>query len=329
MQKSKADNGGVWEKGTGGDTPGYRGLQNNLILLGVFFSILYWILQSLIKAYILYEGTLASQIFTGDVNELWLRSLVVFILMIFTTYVQHLFRKMRKAEEELAQTREEFVTILTHDLKAPLSSMLGYAQLIGDPRGGELTAQKQGFVREIMVSGDIMLHMINNIVNASKLKSGQIEYNLEDFSMDELIDELRHTFEPLGEMKKIILEFSCPQGTQVRGDRSKVRQIFYNLISNAFRYTPRQGRIHLHAVPNGSRVDIEVGDTGKGIPPSEQDKIFRKFDQVKGERQGTGLGLYIVKSFLQGHGSDIRIDSAPEKGTRFFFALPAGTPLQG
>lgn len=265
------------EKETKEIDPAYKGIQNHLILLRKGFSILYWLLQSMVKAYIFYDGTLISQIFTSDVNELWMRSLVVFILFIFTSYMQHLFRKLHAIEEELQKSREEFVTILTHDLKTPPSSILGYTQLIADPRRGELSPERT-------------------------------QAHLRAYEPD----------------KKITLDFKCPSEMIIKGDRTKVRQIFYNLISNAFRYTPKEGHIHIRATLNGNQAAIEVGDTGKGILESEQEKIFRKFEQVKGERHGTGLGLYIVKNFLSGHGSHIRVESSPGKGTKFFFALSTG-----
>lgn len=300
---------------------GHSGIKNHLILLGVFFSILYWILQSLVKSGIFYEGTFWGQLFTRDTNELWLRCLVVFILIMFTTFVQYIFRRLEIAEKALQKSREEFVTMLTHDLKTPLTAMLNNAQLIADRRCGEIPEEKMRFAKEISESGAIMLHMINNMMNASRISSGQMEYSFESFSLEELLNELRRTFESQVRTSGISLELTCSPGVSVNGDRSKLRQVFYNLLSNAFRYTPKGGRIYVNALEDGKCVNIVVGDTGRGIPASEQGKIFRKFGQVTGERQGTGLGLYIVQSFLKGHGSEISLKSAEGQGTQFSFSL--------
>jgi len=128
---------------------------------------------------------------------------------------------------------------------------------------------------------------------------------------------------------QVSLDFSCPRGTWVKADREKIREIFYNLISNALRFTPRDGTIAITATPQKDKVDISVSDTGRGIPEAEQHKVFKKFTQIKGERKGTGIGLYIVKSIVEAHNSAIKFKSTPGEGTTFFFSLEKGTPPEG
>jgi len=301
--------------------------RHHLILLGVLFGLIYWFLESAIRAWIFYDNPFFEEVLTRDPYEIWMRCLVVFMLVIFAAYVQHILNRLRETEHQLKKAREEFVAILTHDLKSPLSSIMAYAQLVADPRAGEISEKKRDFVQIIQKSGEIMLSMINNIVSASKLEDGLMDYHREDFSLSELFNELERTFLPLAESGSLTLELSCPPEVYVNGDRGKLRQVFYNLISNALRYTPEGGRIYASAVQNGERISLEVGDTGRGIPENMQKAVFSKFVQEKSERMGSGLGLYIVKSFLEGHGSDISIDSTPGKGTRFLFSLKKGDRL--
>jgi len=301
-----------------------KGPEHHLILLGILFGLLYWFLESAIRAYVFYDNTFIEEVLTRDPYEIWMRCLVVFILVIFAAYVQHILKKLNETELKLKKAREEFVAILTHDLKSPLSSIMAYSQLVADLRHGEISVKKQEFMQIIQRSCEIMLLMINNIVSASKLEEGRMDYNHEDFSLSELFTELTNTFIPLAEAGSISLELSCPPDVYAKGDRTKLRQVFYNLISNALRYTPDGGRIYAAAFPQEARISIEVSDTGRGIPENMLKAVFQKFVQAKGDRIGSGLGLYIVKSFLEGHGSGITVESSPDNGTRFLFTIPAG-----
>lgn len=227
----------------------------------------------------------------------------------------------REAEKKLKKLREEFLAILTHDMKGPLSSMSGYLELIAKPQFGSISERKINFVKMIRSSMSALLLMINNIVHSSAIENGQMSYVMEDFSLDTMIKELMMSFDALSMISTITMDFCCPEGTLVHGDKEKIRGVFFNLISNAFRYTPSGGTISIKVSHENNHAMVYVSDTGSGIAESEHEKIFKKFARIKGESRGTGLGLYIVKSILQEHGSDIRFESAPEKGTTFIFSL--------
>ncbi|MDQ7824523.1 MAG: ATP-binding protein [Candidatus Eremiobacteraeota bacterium] len=228
------------------------------------------------------------------------------------------------AEDELAKAREEFISTLTHDMKSPLTSIMGFLQLIADRRFGEISQRKLDFVQTIRNMCEVLLSMINNIVNASRLQAGEMSYHMEDFSLKGLLGELEETFHSLAVIGNVTLDFRCSGELWLHGDRARIREVFYNLISNALRYTPSAGTIIVNAAGDKGRVNITLSDTGCGIPQAEQGKLFQKFSQVKGERQGTGLGLFIVKNILAGHGSTIKLESTPGKGTAYFFSLPEG-----
>jgi PAS domain S-box-containing protein len=229
---------------------------------------------------------------------------------------------------ELNRMKEDFVAAITHDLKSPIASIMGFAELIANPKLGEISPDKLKYVAMIRQSGKMLVALIGNIVDSSRIEAGQMQYTCESFMLETFYRELRETFMPLAMEKDISLAFTCPEDTWIYGDRGKLLQVFHNLVSNALRYTPQKGTIAIGASRENGQVSFEVRDTGKGIPPEEQGKLFKKFTQVKGERRGTGLGLFIVKSILQGHGSEIRMESEPGKGTHFFFHLKEGTRVE-
>jgi PAS domain S-box-containing protein len=233
----------------------------------------------------------------------------------------------KRMEAELSRTRQEFIAMLTHDLKNPLSSIMGFSDLLERSVTGALPGDNLAYIGMIRHSGDIMLNLINNIVSSAKIDSGKMIFNFENFDLAGLFEDLKKIFSPLFQQRKITFTSQCPEETVVNGDRVKLRQVFDNLLMNAFRFTPQDGSIGLVATPENDRVNIEVFDTGKGIAPEEQGMLFRKFAQVKGEKKGTGLGLYIVKYILNEHGATVTLQSEPGKGTHFFFSLPGPREL--
>lgn len=229
-------------------------------------------------------------------------------------------------ELEVAQMKQEFVATITHDLKSPLSAMMGFAELLSDPRFGEISPKKLDYVRMIKQSGNMLLSLILNIVNVYKIEAKQMNYTFENVNLNEYLNELNESFHPLALSNNISLDFSCPENSIAVMDKDKMQQVFHNLLSNAFRYTPPEGKITIRAENEDEHLRFTISDTGKGIPQPEQVKLFQKFAQVKGERRGTGLGLYIVKNILEGHGFSITLESEVGKGTSFFFRLKKGKP---
>ncbi|MGV8122004.1 MAG: ATP-binding protein [Candidatus Xenobiia bacterium LiM19] len=227
-------------------------------------------------------------------------------------------------EEALTKAREEYLSTLTHDMKNPLTSILSSLRLIADPRLGEISEKKKGFVDMTRSSCETLLTMINNIINVSRLDVGEIQCVFSDTRLSELLEEVRNIFEPMALLASITLNIECPEHIYVTVDREKIQEVLHNLIGNAVRYTPKEGFITIRAVNNDKNITISVSDTGNGIPEEYHETIFRKYCQVKGEQRGSGLGLYIVKKFLDLHGSDIELKSTPGKGTEFIFNLKKG-----
>lgn len=223
--------------------------------------------------------------------------------------------------------KDEYILRITHDLKGPLISMMGYNDLLFMPNYGEISQQKLNFANNIRQSGKMLLGMINNIVDAAKIKEGLFRFTYENFSLNILFDELNTTFGAMAIKSQITLEFTCDDNTWVYADRNRIRRVFHNLLYNSFRYTNKNGSITIIATDAGKIINIQVKDTGKGIPAYIKDNIFERYTQATGERKGSGLGLYIVKKFIEGHNSEIQLKSDNVNGTTFTFHLPKGKPI--
>lgn len=231
----------------------------------------------------------------------------------------------RTKQKELELLKEEFIATMTHDLKTPLISIMGFVKLLFEDEFGAISPKKIEFANRIKNSSEILLGIINNIIDVTRIDAGKIKYDFEDFDLGDLFEGIKETFELLADDGKITLLMDGCKDIWVNADRQRIRQVFHNLISNALRYTPKGGKISVSVTDKGDRIAVELSDTGIGIPETEHGKLFRKFARIISERCGTGLGLYNVKNFLKGHGSDITFESSPGKGTRFFFELAKGS----
>ncbi|MDQ7823956.1 MAG: ATP-binding protein [Candidatus Eremiobacteraeota bacterium] len=236
------------------------------------------------------------------------------------------FRDVSK-KWEIEKMKEDFLAMVTHDLKSPLAAIVGYTNLLLHPRAKFSQDEQRDFLNSILGSVKILQFLIDNILESARLESGRIVYLFEDFELCALMREIEVMFTPLVNSKKLrlIMEGST---LWVSGDREKLREVLNNLISNAIKFTPEGGSIQVRFSEEEGRTVVNVADTGKGIPPQELPKIFQKFQQVKGEKRGTGLGLYIVKKILEDHGQTIEVKSTHGKGTEFTFTLKTGSPKE-
>jgi signal transduction histidine kinase len=228
--------------------------------------------------------------------------------------------------------REEFLAMLTHDLKNPLLAISRSIELVERSASEESSASYLKLFRYIHQAEEVMMSLIKDVIESHRLEAGKADFAPRNFLLRDLTDELRVIFEPQALSFGISINFMIPDEVRVRADYYMIRRVFSNLISNALRHTPEGGSITTEATPACDHVKIRITDTGAGIPECEQRRIFDKFATVKGSLHGsgsTGIGLYLVKSFLQVHGSKIIVESAPEKGTSFFFELPPGTTEAG
>ena len=234
---------------------------------------------------------------------------------------------LRNREVERAnRLKSEFLASMSHELRTPLNTILGFSELLAEESAGSLNEKQKRFVAHVQRDAHHLLELINDILDLSKIEAGRLELQLESFSMAVAAAEVLTSVRPLAATKGITLDSDLDTALVLQADRRRFKEILYNLLSNALKFTPQDGRVWVESLLDGDTVRILVGDTGIGISPEDQKAIFESFRQVspttKGVREGTGLGLAITRRLLEHHGGKIWVESQPGNGTRFYFTLP-------
>ncbi len=233
-----------------------------------------------------------------------------------------------KLEAEAAsRTRSEFLTNMSHELRTPLNSIIGFSDILLEKVFGELNERQLKYVNNISISGKHLLGLINDILDLSKVGAGKMELHYSEFSIGSVFDEVKSTVSSLAQVKNLEMEFKMdPDFGDIKADRSLLIQILYNLVSNAIKFTPEGGKVSVYCKKNGNRAIFSVTDTGIGISSEDQRYLFEPFKQIDSgmNRQygGTGLGLALVKQFVDLHKGRVWFTSVQGKGSSFIFELP-------
>ncbi|HEV8335979.1 MAG TPA: ATP-binding protein [Candidatus Polarisedimenticolia bacterium] len=247
-----------------------------------------------------------------------------------TQELEILNQKLKESNTELLRAnnlKSEFLANMSHELRTPLNAVIGFSELLLDPGYGDLNQDQREYVADILSSGRHLLELINDILDLSKIEAGKMRLALDEFDLSLAAEEALMTLRVDADRKQIALEARLdPAVPSVRADRGKFKQILTNLLSNAVKFTPAGGRVSLSTAREGSALRVSVEDTGIGIRPEDQARIFAAFIQVDGsyarKYQGTGLGLTLVKRFVEMHGGEIVVTSEVGKGSTFTFRLP-------
>ena len=234
--------------------------------------------------------------------------------------------------QELDRMKSDFVSNVSHELRTPLTAIKGAADLMLRRVTGPLTEKQVHYLTRVKSNTQHLTGLINDLLDLSKIESGRIEVKSSPVSLSNLVHEVVDALRPVAAEKVIELESAVPRKPiLVLADRDKINQILMNLIGNAIKFTPVQGRVTVSTLTIGDEnVQVSVSDTGPGVPPDETNKIFAKFYQVAelngANPKGTGLGLAIAKALVELHGGQIWVDSEPSRGSTFCFTLPLSTP---
>jgi len=232
---------------------------------------------------------------------------------------------------EANRLKSEFLANVTHELRTPLTSIIGFAELLRESESVEQDARTTRYLEHILISGRILLEIINDLLDLGKIEAGKVELHMESIRIEEVCATLMEFVRPQVDKSKLHITLEVEENLPiVITDRGKVRQILFNLLSNAVKFTPEQGLIMLVVSRDGeSRVRLSVTDTGPGISEEDQPIIFEKFSQVDQsvtrEHAGTGLGLAIAKELTHILGGDIGVVSRPGEGATFWVSLPLVT----
>jgi PAS domain S-box-containing protein len=226
--------------------------------------------------------------------------------------------------KEIDRMKNDFVNTISHDIRSPLTAVLGYTELI--ERVGPLNDQQRIFLGRIRTSVENITALVNDLLDLNRLEAG-FDTRRERVHLDALLSYSLDLLRPLIDQKGLQLEVKIASPLPaLRGNPLRLRQMLENLIGNAIKYTPSGGRIEISLYPQDSQIVFKISDTGPGIPPEEQSRIFEKFyraSNVTAESSGFGLGLAIVKSIVENHQGRVWVESALGKGTTFYVVLPA------
>jgi signal transduction histidine kinase len=241
-----------------------------------------------------------------------------------------LFREIEEKSRQIEAAnrhKSEFLANMSHELRTPLNAIIGFSEVLGERMFGELNEKQAEYTDDILSSGRHLLSLINEILDLSKVEAGRMELELATFDLPLAIDNARTFVRERATKHGINLDVTVDErlGDFV-GDERKIKQILLNLLSNAVKFTPEGGRIGINAKKVDGSVEISVSDTGIGISPEDQSKIFEEFRQVGSDyahkTEGTGLGLTLAKKFVELHGGRIWVESEVGKGSTFSFTLP-------
>src|SRR6266498_2358325 len=241
-----------------------------------------------------------------------------------------LFREIEDKSRQIEAAnrhKSEFLANMSHELRTPLNAIIGFSEVLSERMFGDLNEKQAEYTDDILTSGRHLLSLINEILDLSKVEAGRMELELTTFDLPLAIDNARTFVRERATKHGINLEVSVDErlGDYV-GDERKIKQILLNLLSNAVKFTPEGGRIGIEAKQADGSIEISVSDTGIGIAPQDQPKIFEEFRQVGSDyahkTEGTGLGLTLAKKFVELHGGRIWVESEAGKSSRFTFTLP-------
>ena len=236
--------------------------------------------------------------------------------------------ELTKAVQEYQQAKTKFVSVVTHELRIPMTSIKGYTDLLRQGAVGPVNEQQANFLGVIRNNIDRMSQLVSDLSDISHIESGRIKLDSACIPIMPLIDEVMANFKPRFAEKNQILEVDAPDNLpSVYGDTSRISQVLNNILNNACRYTPSGGKITLRAQAERTKVRITIRDTGIGISPADQKQLFTQFfrseDPAVRDQQGWGLGLTVAKKFLEIMGGEIGVQSALKEGSSFWFTLPA------
>jgi len=240
--------------------------------------------------------------------------------------LQQLNIQLTETNRELLETnrnKTEFLARMSHELRTPLNAILGISELLEQGLWGSLTDKQAERIHQLRDSGTMLTSLINDVLDISKVEAGKDELHQEEISVTTLLDSVGATVAPLAAAKNITLTLLPPATDElVSADVRKLKQVMFNVLSNAVKFTPEGGLVTFTVAIEDEEVCFSVEDSGPGIPPEHRNRVFDEFYQVSNDQLGSGLGLAVAKHFMDLHGGRIWLDSGEPGATRFCVAIP-------
>jgi two-component system sensor histidine kinase/response regulator len=229
-------------------------------------------------------------------------------------------------QRELDRLKDEFVATVSHELRTPLTSMMGFLEMIREGEAGELNDEQQRFLAIVYRSSERLQRLVGDLLFVARLDANGLQLQFADTQLDEIVRDAVESSGALARAREITLVAEVEPVPPVSGDKERLSQLIGNLISNALKFTPAGGRVTARAFVDGSRAVVEIVDTGIGIPPAEQSRLFQRFFRSSTATEqaipGTGLGLVISRAIAEAHGGTIDVASQPGEGTTFRVEIP-------
>ena len=251
-----------------------------------------------------------------------------------TAAIRDVSERKRLLEEENRRMAEanrlksEFLANMSHELRTPLNAIIGFSELMVNEKVGPLSADHKEYLGDILTSARHLLQLINDVLDLTKIEAGKMEFRPEGLDLSKVTTEVRDILRGLASAKRISVEVQVdPRLPKVVLDPAKYKQVLYNYLSNAIKFTPEDGRVTVRVSPDGmDRFRLEVSDTGIGVKPGDLHKLFIEFQQLDAgsakKYAGTGLGLALTKRIVEAQGGKIGVQSVPGKGSIFSAVLP-------
>jgi len=243
--------------------------------------------------------------------------------------------ELRRQEAEAAnRTKSDFLANMSHELRTPLNAIIGFSDLLVRGMAGPLAGDQKEYLGDVLTSGQHLLSLINDILDLSKVEAGKMEFEPAEFELADLVGSSLSLFREKALRHGIRLDTHQAAGAiRVYGDERKIKQVVFNLVSNAMKFTPDGGSVSVRTTEitgdGEDHVEISVTDTGIGMTLEEQQQLFQPFKQLghhlTKRHEGTGLGLALCKKFVEFHNGSITVESAPGQGSTFTVRLPLGT----
>jgi two-component system phosphate regulon sensor histidine kinase PhoR len=231
------------------------------------------------------------------------------------------------ALKRMDQIKSEFVSLVSHEIRSPLNSVLAQMQVILDGLAGEVTQRQQEILSRASEKVKSLLSLASELLDLARIESGLISQEMEQLNMPEILEDQVAFHSAAAQSKQISLVLEpLPELAPVFVDRRNMEEVFSNLINNAINYTPEGGKVAVSAAMESGYLRVSVGDNGIGMAPEEIEHIFDPFYRIKNDKTrfiiGTGLGLAIVKSIVEAHNGFIRVESEPDRGSTFHVYIP-------
>jgi len=245
-----------------------------------------------------------------------------------STRVERALRERNEALETAGRLKSEFIANVSYELRTPLNAIIGFAEILANQYFGALTPRQLEYSRGILDSSHRLMSLINDILDLATIEAGYMTLERQPVDILAMMSSVVTLARERARNQNLILSFDCPPDIgMLMGDERRLKQALFNLISNALKFTPAGGTISLSARRENDEVALTVADTGVGVPQEDQARIFEKFERgnPQARQSGPGLGLSLVKSFIELHGGRIELASSPGSGTTItcYLAAPA------